>query len=130
MKTYENIDAYINVFPDEKQAVLLEMRAIIKGAAPMAQEAISYGMPTFKLNGNLVHFGMATNHLGLYPGPSAVKKFFKELQEYKTSKGAIQFPLDRPLPKQMISNIVEFRVSEQNNVLKKASARPRNAIKL
>lgn len=94
MKDFEDISAYIGSFPPERQVVLQQMRAIIGGTAPSAVEAISYGMPTYKLNGNLVHFALARKHLGLYPGPSAIIAFKDELSRYKTFKGTIQLPLD------------------------------------
>lgn len=106
------IDEYINGFPKEVQAQLKELKATIKKAAPEAEETINYGMPTFKLFGNLVHFAAYKNHIGFYPAPSGIVAFQKELSEFVTSKGAIQFPIGKPLPTSLISQIVQFRVAE------------------
>lgn len=112
MKTFKTIDAYINTFPGEVQDVLLKMRATIHKAAPKAVEAVKYGIPTFVLNGNLVHFGGFKNHIGFFPGSSGVKNFKKELIKYKTSKGTIQFQLDKPIPYALITKITKFRIKE------------------
>lgn len=106
------IDDYIQSCPIEHQPKLNEIRSIIKKAAPKAEEKISWAMPTFYLNGNLVHFALGKKHIGLYPGASGVSNFEDQIQEYKHSKGAIQFPLDKPLPKKLITDIVKFRVKE------------------
>jgi uncharacterized protein YdhG (YjbR/CyaY superfamily) len=106
------INDYISSCPKTHQDKLNEIYAIIKKAAPMAEEKISWAMPTFYLNGNLVHFAMGKLHIGLYPGASGVENFLDSLGEYKHSKGAIQFPLDKPLPKKLITDIVKFRVKE------------------
>jgi uncharacterized protein YdhG (YjbR/CyaY superfamily) len=87
------------------------LRKAIRSSAPDALEAISYGIPTFKLNGNLVHFGGYKNHIGFYPGPTAIGTFKKELKGYNLSKGTIQFPLDSPLPLELVRRIVLFRVN-------------------
>lgn len=108
----QTIDEYISDFPEEMQAKLLRLRQIIKISAPMAKETIKYGIPTFYQNENLVHFSGCKNHIGFYPAPSAIKKFSKELKGYKTSKGAIQFPLEQPIPYELISRIVKFRIKE------------------
>ena len=108
----ETIDDYISGFPKDVQKKLREMQATIGKAAPKATEAIKYAMPTFVLYGNLVHFAGYQNHIGFYPAPSGIEVFKKELAAYKTSKGAIQFPLDKPLPLSLISKIVKFRVNE------------------
>lgn len=108
----KTIDEYIESFPTEIQEILNNMRAIIKEAAPSATEKISWQMPTFYLNGNLVHFAAHKNHIGFYPGASGVEAFLSVLGEYKCSKGAIQFPIDKPLPVELICKIVRFRVSE------------------
>lgn len=121
-QTISTIDEYIAAFPVEVQKKLQEMRAAIKAAAPNASEKISYQMPTFVLNGNLVHFAAFKNHLGFYPVPTGIDKFKKELAAYKTSKGAVQFPLDKPLPLALIRRIVKFRVAEN---LKKAEEKSR-----
>lgn len=106
----QTIDEYIKTFPKDIQKILGTVRQTIKKSAPTAVEAISYQIPTFKLNGNLVHFAAFKNHIGFYPGSKAIEIFSKDLKEYKTSKGAIQFPTDRPLPLRLIAKIVEFRV--------------------
>ncbi|NTV22511.1 MAG: hypothetical protein HGB03_03020 [Candidatus Yonathbacteria bacterium] len=111
--TYADIDAYIAAFPSNIQTILKKIRRTIQKAAPRAEEKIAYGMPTFTLNGNLVHFAAFTYHIGFYPTPSAIKKFEKELSLYKTSKGAIQFPIEKPIPYDLIEKIVAFRVTEQ-----------------
>lgn len=106
------IDEFIIKFPVSVQLKLNEIRKAIKQAAPEAEETINYGIPTFKLNGNLVHFAAGKNHIGFYPAPSGIEKFKDELSGYKTSKGAVQFPLDKPLPIDLIKKIVKFRVKE------------------
>ncbi|HTI07236.1 MAG TPA: DUF1801 domain-containing protein [Puia sp.] len=107
-----SIDEYIADFPNEIQQLLQQMRSTIRKSAPNAEEAIKYAMPTFVLNGNLVHFAAFKNHIGFYPAPTGIEAFKKELAAYKGSKGAIQFPLDRPLPLALISRIVKFRVKK------------------
>lgn len=108
----ESIDEYIAGFPHDVQAILQEMRKTIKRAAPQAEEAIRYRMPTFTLNGSLVHFAAFKHHIGLYPTPSATERFRKELAAYEGGKGSIRFPLDKPIPYSLITRIVEFRVQE------------------
>lgn len=110
--TPANIDDYIASFPQEVQVILEKLRQAIRQAAPDATEKISYQMPTFYLNGNLVHFAAYKNHIGFYPAPSGIGAFEAELSEYKTSKGAIQFPIDKPLPLALVKKIVAFRVDE------------------
>lgn len=110
MKKYTDIDGYIKNYPKKTQVILEKIRTTIKKVAPKAEETIGYGIPTFKLNGNLVHFGGYENHIGFYPGPKAIEVFKKEIAQYKTSKGAIQFPLDKPLPLSLIRKIVSYRV--------------------
>ena len=112
MKTVKNIDEYISSFPADVQKKLRDIRSLVKKNIPQANEAIKYGMPTFVLNGNLLHFAAFKKHLGLYPAPRAIIKFKKELAKYPTSKGAIQLPLDAPLPISLITKIVKFRVAE------------------
>lgn len=107
-----SIDEYISNFPDNIKGVLEAIRQVIKQSAPEAYEAISYGMPTFKLNGNLVHFATHKNHIGFYPTPSAITAFKKELSSYETSKGAIRFLVDKPIPYTLIEKMVKFRVNE------------------
>jgi uncharacterized protein YdhG (YjbR/CyaY superfamily) len=114
-KKFENIDDYISIFYEDVQHILQDLRQTISEAAPQAQEAISYQMPTFKLNGNLVHFAAYKKHIGFYPTPSGIEAFKEELAPYKSSKGAVQFPLDKPIPFELVSKIVQFRVTEQLN---------------
>lgn len=110
-----DINYYIAGFPPEVQKLLEQARAAIQKAAPMAQETISYGMPTFKQDGILVHFAAFTNHIGFYALPSGNAAFQDELSAYKTGKGSIQFPLDKPLPIGLITKIVTFRVKENTD---------------
>ena len=112
MKTVESIDAYIAGFPEEIQEPLKQMRQAIHEAAPDATEAIKYGMPTFVLQGNLVHFAANKHHIGFYPSPSGITHFEKELASYATSKGAIQFPYNKKLPLSLVKKITAFRVKE------------------
>ncbi|MBE0653033.1 MAG: DUF1801 domain-containing protein [Bacteroidales bacterium] len=107
-----SIDEYIRSFPPEIHRLLEQIRDTIKQAAPEAEEVINYAMPTFKLNGNLVHFAAYKNHIGFYPTPSGIEAFKEKLSVYKSSKGAVQFPLDKPLPLDLIKEIVKFRVKE------------------
>jgi uncharacterized protein YdhG (YjbR/CyaY superfamily) len=116
--TYHSIDEYIALFPEEIQKRLLDIRATIKASAPEAEEKISYQMPTFFLKGNLVHFAAHKNHIGFYPTPSGIQAFARELSIYESSKGAVQFPLDKPLPLDLVSKIVKFRVDENLNKAK------------
>jgi len=106
------IDEYIAACPAEIQQKLQEMRAAIKACAPQATEKISYQIPTFYLKGNLVHFGAYKNHIGFYPTPSGVEAYKKELSVYELSKGTIRFPIEKPLPLELIGKIVKFRVAE------------------
>lgn len=108
----KTIDDYINQYPDEIKSKLESIRAAIKKAAPKAAEVISYGMPAFKQNKVLVYFAAGKNHIGFYPTPKPIVVFKKELEGYKTSKGAIQFPLDKKIPLALISKITKFRVKE------------------
>ncbi|MDD4912339.1 MAG: DUF1801 domain-containing protein [Sideroxydans sp.] len=107
-----DIDDYIATFPDEVQVILKKLRQTIRQAAPDATEKISYQMPTFYLNGNLVHFAAYKKHIGFYPAPSGIVAFQDELMKYKTSKGAIQFPIDAAIPHALVKKIVQFRVKE------------------
>lgn len=109
---FDLIDEYISGCEEKVQPVLRELRKIISEEAPDALEKISYKMPTYYLKGNLVHFAAQTKHIGFYPAPSGIEAFRYELKGYKTSKGAIQFPLDKPLPLELIRKIVRFRVKE------------------
>lgn len=113
MKTSLNeIDLYINTFPENVQALLQEMREIIKKAAPNAEEIMSYQMPAYKQKGRLVYFAGYKKHIGFYPYSSTIEKFKEEIKAYKNSKGAVQFPIDKPLPKELITKMVQFRVQE------------------
>lgn len=107
-----NIDEFIAGYPEDIQKVLRKTRATIKRAAPMAEESINYGIPTFTLNGNLVHFSAFKKHIGFYPTPSGIANFKKELSVYETAKGSVKFPLDQPIPYELITKIVKFRVKE------------------
>lgn len=107
-----NIDEYIAAFPHDVQRKLQEIRAAIRKAAPGAEEAISYAIPTFKLKGNLVHFAAFKNHIGFYPAPRGIEAFKKELSAYEGGKGTVRFPLDKPLPLALINKIVKFRVKD------------------
>lgn len=120
---FRSIDEYIATFPEDKQALLQEVRATIKAAAPEAEERIGYQMPTFALNGNLVYFAALKNHIGLYPASSGVPEAFKdELSRYECTPGSVKFPLSQPLPLDLISRIVQFRVTENRD---KAEAKAR-----
>lgn len=118
-KGFENIDSYIETFPEDVQKKLKQMRSTVQAAAPQATEKISYQMPTFYLNGNLVHFAAFKNHIGFYPIPSGLVEFKEDLAGYKTSKGGVQFPLDKDLPLDLIGRIVKFRVEENLRKAKK-----------
>ncbi len=110
-----NIDEYIAGFPADVQKLLQKIRAAIQKAAPNATEAISYQIPTFKINGkNLIHFAAFKKHIGLYPAPRGVAEFEPELSSYEGGKGTLQFPLDKPIPYDLITRIVRFRVKKQN----------------
>ncbi|MFN8472252.1 MAG: DUF1801 domain-containing protein [Anaerolineae bacterium] len=116
----QTIDEYIAGYPPDVQEILQKVRQTIREAAPDAEETIKYRMPTFTLKGNLVHFAAFKHHIGFYPAPTGVKEFQEELSGYKGAKGSVQFPLDKPIPYDLISRIVSFRVSEN---LKKAEAK-------
>lgn len=111
-RQFKTMDEYIDTFPERVQRILNELRQTIKEAAPEAEETINYGIPTFTLNGNLVHFAAFENHIGFYPTPSGMEAFKKELSSYKGAKGSVQFPIDQALPLPLIRRIVEFRVKE------------------
>ena len=108
----KTIDEYIEDFPKDVQAILKRIRETVHKAAPKAEETISYGIPTFKLYGNLVHFAGYKSHIGFYPTPSGIEKFKKELSAYKGAKGSVQYPLDQPIPYELIARITKFRVKE------------------
>jgi uncharacterized protein YdhG (YjbR/CyaY superfamily) len=114
-----NIEEYIATFPKDVQAILEELRQTIKKAAPEAEETINYQIPTFTLYGNLVHFAAYKNHIGFYPTPSAIVAFEKELSPYEGAKGSVKFPIDKPLPLNLVSKIVKFRVKENLEKQKK-----------
>lgn len=109
---YESVDEYIGQFSPEVQEILQTLRQVIQESAPEAVERISYQMPTFALHGNLVHFAAYKNHIGFYPAPSGIAAFEQELSAYKGAKGSVQFPIDKPLPYELIRKIVAFRVAE------------------
>jgi uncharacterized protein YdhG (YjbR/CyaY superfamily) len=117
---YHTIDEYIGLFPAETQKILQELRAVIHAAAPGAVEKISYQMPAFALKGNLVYFAAWKDHIGFYPTSSGTQAFQQELSAYETSKGTVKFPIDQPLPLDLVSRIVKFRVEEN---LKKAAGK-------
>ncbi len=118
----KTIDLYIANFPEDVQEILQKIRAIIKAAAPDAEEAIKYQIPTFVLNGNLVHFAAFKSHIGFYPTPSGIEQFKKALSPYSSAKGSVQFPLDSTIPYALITRIVKFRVKENRQ---KPSAKPK-----
>ncbi|AIQ11419.1 iron chaperone [Paenibacillus durus] len=118
--TYSSIDEYIAACTPEVQDVLQTLRKVIQESAPDAKEKISYQMPTFELHGNLVHFAAFKKHIGFYPAPSGIEAFQEEVKEYHKSKGTLQFPLDKPLPYDLISRIVKYRVASN---IEKAEAK-------
>jgi uncharacterized protein YdhG (YjbR/CyaY superfamily) len=111
-KGSKNIDEYISAFPENLRSILQKLRQVIRESAPEAEEAISYQMPAFRLNGNLVYFAAFKNHIGFYPTSSGVEAFKKELSDYEVSKGTIRFPLDKPIPLDLVRKIVKYRVKE------------------
>jgi len=115
MKEVIDAESYILGFPEPVQSLLFELRNCIKKTAPQAEEVISYQMPAYKYQGMLIYFAGYANHIGFYPGASGVAHFFPELTQYKTSKGTIQFPIDKPLPFDLITRIVEFRLQDKIN---------------
>ena len=121
------IDAYIANAPKDIQVILEKVRATIRKAAPKAEETINYGIPTFTLEGNLVHFAGFKNHIGFYPTPSGIEKFKKELSAYEGAKGSVKFPLDKPIPYALISKIVKFRVKENSERSKAKKRKPSKA---
>lgn len=118
-----SIDDYIALYPEETRKILQEIRATIQAAAPDAVEKISYQMPAFAQKGILVYFAAWKDHIGFYPIPSGIQSFKKELSAYETTKGSVHFPLDTPMPLDLISRIVKFRFAEN---LKKAGEKSRN----
>ncbi len=115
----KNIDEYIAAFPPDVQERLQAIRQVIHESAPQATEKISYQMPTFYLNGNLVHFAAFKGHIGFYPAPTGLDAFKEEISKYKHSKGAVQFPLDQPVPYDLIRRMTEYRVAENLKLKKK-----------
>jgi uncharacterized protein YdhG (YjbR/CyaY superfamily) len=118
-KEFKTIDEYIATFPKNIQNILEELRQAIRDSAPKAEEAISYQMPTFKQNGNLVYFAAFKNHIGFYPTSSAIEAFKEELSEYKVSKGTVRFPRNKPIPLDLVKKMVRYRVNENLNKKKK-----------
>ena len=118
-ETPKNIDDYVDRFPNDVQQLLEKMRLTIKKAAPKAKETISYGIPAFALDGNLVWFAAFKSHIGFYPGAAAMVAFKKELSAYKGAKGSVQFPFDEPLPLALVTRIVKFRVKQSSRKRKK-----------
>ena len=112
MKQFKTIDQYIRLFPENVQALLRKLRQTIHAAAPKAEETISYRMPAFRQKSILVYFAAFKDHIGFFPTSSPIRAFQKELSRYKTSKGTIQFPLDKPIPLNLVRKIVKFRVKE------------------
>jgi uncharacterized protein YdhG (YjbR/CyaY superfamily) len=117
----ESVDEYISTFPEDIQIILQKIRKTVRQSAPKAEETISYRIPTFKLNGNLVHFAAFKDHIGFFPTSSPRRAFKKELAKYKGGKGTIQFPLDKPIPYVLIKKITRYRVKE--NLKEEASRR-------
>lgn len=111
-KTYESIDEYIASYPPPIQRTLRQVRLTIRKVAPDAQEVMKYGIPTFVYHENLVHFGGFQKHLGFYPTPDGISEFADELASYESAKGSVQFPYDRPIPFDLITKIVRFRVKQ------------------
>ncbi|KAI7252915.1 hypothetical protein KC345_g11435 [Hortaea werneckii] len=120
--TYETIDQYISACAPEIRETLQTLRKVIREAAPEAEEKISYQMPTFFLHKNLVHFAAFKNHIGFYPAPQGIEAFKDELAQYKGAKGSVQFPINEPLPYELIARIVKFRADEN---LKQAADKPK-----
>jgi len=118
MKKPIDTDSYIASFPKGTQKLLQQVRKAIKEAAPKAEEVISYGMPAFKLNGPVAYFAGYEHHIGFYPTGSGIAAFTKEIQKYKNSKGAVQFPLDKPIPVTLIKQMVKFKVTENLSKVK------------
>jgi uncharacterized protein YdhG (YjbR/CyaY superfamily) len=114
-KAIHTIDDYIAQFPPGTQAILQSIRQAVREAAPGAAEKISYGMPAFYQNGVLVYFAACASHIGFYPTASGIEAFKEELADYKSSKGAVRFPIGRPMPLDLIQRIVRFRVNETMN---------------
>ena len=114
-KRFQTIDEYIAAFPPNVQHILEELRQTIRDSAPDAKETISYQIPTFKLNGNLVHFAAFKNHIGFYPTSSGISRFKNELSNYEVSKGTVRFPINEPIPFDLVEKIVKYRVKENSD---------------
>lgn len=113
---FTTIDEYIMLYPQEIQEKLTALRELIHSAVPEVTEAISWRMPTFKHYGNLVHFAVFKNHIGLYPGESGISVFKDKMKDYKSSKGAVQFPNDKPIPFELVEEIVRYRAKENEEL--------------
>lgn len=120
------IDEYVAQFPQDVQQILNSLRSVIQESTPQAVERISYQMPAFYLKGNLIYFGAHKHHIGFYPTGSGIEAFKEELSAFKWSKGVVQFPLNEPIPYELVSKIVKFRVAEN---LKKSSANKKSPLK-
>lgn len=130
MKTIKanTIDEYIDAQPANIKKLLKQMRTTIRKAAPEAEEAIKYGIPTFVQNGNIVHFAGYQNHIGFYPAPMGIEAFQRETAQYESGKGTLQFPIDRPLPLDMVARIVKFRVEQNNAKTNSKKRKPKAAV--
>lgn len=109
---FKSVDDYVSCFPEETQELMQQLRTLIKKTAPKAEECISYNIPAYKLNGMLVYFAGYKTHIGFYPTSSGIRVFEKELKDYKTSKGTVQFPLENGIPTALVKKIVQFRMKE------------------
>ncbi len=125
-KKLETIDEYIAEYPAELQVIMQELREFIKKCVPEATERISWGMPTFYLQGNLVHFAMNKGYIGLYPGESGVSVFIDDLADYSTTKGSIHLPLNKPIPYDLINRIVEYRIDENKKIVQERLEKKKN----
>lgn len=110
----KEVDDYIAGFSEDVRSILTKLRKVIREAAPQAEETINYGIPTFRLKGNLVHYAAFKKHIGFYPTPSGIQAFEKYLKPYEVSKGTVKFPLDKPIPYELIEKIVKYRVKENS----------------
>jgi uncharacterized protein YdhG (YjbR/CyaY superfamily) len=117
LNTILTFESYFQQFPIDVQEILQKIRETIHQAAPEATEKISYQMPTFYLNGNLVHFAAHKKHIGFYPAPSGIEAFIEQMKIYKYAKGSVQFPIDHPIPYGLINDIVKFRVKENSQLV-------------
>jgi uncharacterized protein YdhG (YjbR/CyaY superfamily) len=122
-KAIKNVESYFADFPEETQNLLEQMRTTIQKAAPKAGETISYGIPTFTLNGNLVHYAAYKNHIGFYPGAGGIAAFAEERSGYKGAKGSVQFPINEPLPLYLVTRIVNFRIEQNLKKVEKKSTK-------